>query len=218
MLCIPYGVAFLLAFYISLHDFFGANPAIYFAFAKKSWWLWAYAVIFGAIAMLFLLLIQREFLDASLEKSDGTALEVSYSIWMYSLFAGVSTKPLLNISIYNVPLDGRTFPIGVATFLQLFEPHLKKQIDDDHFIHLDKFLKTAVSLNATLSLSDIRQITRTTSASRLSQHDVSSFELELSNAGSPREAFNLYLTKFGKKIFCHTFTCPQGLKHSGDAL
>jgi uncharacterized membrane protein len=59
--CIPYGVAFLLAFYISLHDFFSANPAIYFAFAKRSWWLWVYAVIFGAIAILFLLLIQAEF-------------------------------------------------------------------------------------------------------------------------------------------------------------
>ncbi|HEY9049303.1 MAG TPA: hypothetical protein VIN08_25550 [Ohtaekwangia sp.] len=198
-------LTFALALYISLTDFFNANPPVAFAFAKNSIWLWVYGSVYALIAVLFLILLYNNSLVALLTPGAISAPTSSNKLWIYAMFTGISTRSLLNISFYNITLDGKTFPLGLATFIQAFEPRLKQLIDEDYFINLDLFLQRAVEVNEQLTLLQIHEEIRERLSTRLTRPEVSSFLLQLGDTKTPREAFSLYILTFGKRIFCHTF-------------
>ncbi len=198
-------LAFVLALYISITEFFNTNSAIVFAFAKRSVWLWLYGSVYGLVAVLFLLLIYHRFIKADIGTIALAGLQPTSKVWFYAAVIGISTRSLLNISFYNIAVDGKTFPLGLATFVQTFEPRLTKLIDEDYFISFDVFLQRAVMANKHLMLVEVHEIMRERLSSRLTRSEVSSFLLQLADTKSVREAFSLYISTFGKRIFCHTF-------------
>lgn len=201
-------LAFLFGVYISLHDLFNAKAKeMLFAFAWKSWALWAYGSIYGGLAILFFYLLKDNFLNVAIETAAARSLGEEFKIWLLAIFSGISIKSLLNVSFYNARIDGKTLPIGLATFVEIFEPQLIKILGDDHFICLDTFLTKADLRIEHLSLDDTRNLIRNTITSRYTKQEVTEFLLELATRGNKKEVLALYMRAFGKKTFCYTF--PQ---------
>lgn len=61
-------LAFLFGSYISLHNLFSTKAKeMFFAFAWRSWALWAYGIIYGGLAILFFYLLKDNFLVVPIE-------------------------------------------------------------------------------------------------------------------------------------------------------
>jgi hypothetical protein len=198
-------LALLLGLYISLHDLFSTTP-LYFAFARNSPALWGYGLIYGVLSVFFFLFLNNELINISISASGAAKpLSEEFKSLAFAIFAGVSIKSLLNISFYNARVDGKTFPVGFATVVKIFEPQLLKSLESDHFINYDSFLKMAVEKTSHLSIQDIHNVMRNTVDSMLTTSEVSGFLMGLAATKNPRESLSLYLKVFGRKIFCHTF-------------
>jgi len=202
----PYLVAFAIGLYIALNDLFSSSN-LFLAFAKKSVSLWALGAIYGLLSVGFYFLLIGNFLDFNIESAiikDPISNEAKS--WIFACFAGISIKSLLTISFYNFRFDGdKTFPIGLATFVKIFEPQLLKIIETDHYIAFDNFLTNAEEKTSNLSLVDIHNVIRNKILTRFSAPEVSGFLLDLAAQQNARESFTIYLRAYGKRMFCHTF-------------
>jgi hypothetical protein len=199
-------LSFLLGLYISLNDIFSSSP-MFFAFAKKSPALWLLGAIYGGLSVGFFYLLKETLIDISIE---GGAIVKPISdnvkIWAFAAFAGISIKSLLGISFFNFRYDGgKIFPLGLATFVKIFEPQILKSLETDHYIAFDTFLTNAEQKTSHLSLQDIHNIMRNKVSARFPTAEVNSFLLDLANTQNSRDALSLYLRGFGKRIFYHTF-------------
>lgn len=200
-------VAFLFGLYVAFNDLFSSTP-IYFAFAKKSPALWLLGVIYGGFSMVFLFLLKESIVDISVEIGAARRpLPGGLKIWASAIFAGLSVKSLMGTSFYNFRYDGdKTFPLGPATFVRIFEPQIIQAILTDHYIAMDNFLDNARQRTSGLSFQDIRDVICNKAFARFPDDSSrNSFILDLGDAHSTDEALALYLKTFGKKIFCHTF-------------
>ena len=199
-------LSFLLGLYISLNDLFTSSP-LFFAFARKSIALWLLGFIYGALSIGFFYLLKENLINISIEGGVITKpISDNTKMWAFAIFAGVSIKSLLGISFYNFRYDGgKSFPLGLATFVKIFEPQILKSIETDHYIAFDNFLTNAEQKTSQLSLQDIHNVIRNKVYARFPTAEVNSFLLDLANTQNSREALSLYLRAFGKKIFCHTF-------------
>ncbi len=200
-----YLLAFVTAFYISQNDFFSKNPTILLAFSIRSGWFWVYGTIYGGLAILFLLFVQNKYLPADVVSNSGEPIKGFDHLCFYAIAAGIFIKSLMNITLINVPFEGKSFPIGFATIIQIVEPPIIRKLDDDHFVKFDKFLEKSMVAYQNSSVQEIHEIIRTSLSTRMSRKEVISFLVDLGNTVTVKEAFSLYLLTFGKKIFCHTF-------------
>jgi hypothetical protein len=74
--------------------------------------------VYGACGVILMAIL--DYLVAKKTVSlDGTALD---SIWAKAIFVGVSTKALMNITLFNVASGAGTVSIGMSTIVHLFEP------------------------------------------------------------------------------------------------
>lgn len=191
---------------MAIHELHSSNSLIRFAFSSKSVWLWIYGVIYGliCIATLYLFVLGK---DPELSSASMTDAQESsgYPVLLYAVLIGMCTKSVLAVTFVKIPFEGKSFPLGPATFLQVFEPQLCKKIDEDNIIEMDKFLAEALSRNAQLSVTEIHERIRTKLTTRGQTPEVSGFLMDLAGTQTPRDAFALYLKVWDVKLFRHTF-------------
>ncbi len=205
MLLLAYVISFLIGVYIALSDLFNST-SLYFAFARRSLALWVLGAIYGIFAVVFLYLLSEYFIRIEINSTVfRRPIGDEALFWVYVIFCGISIKSLLNISFYNVRMDGKSFPIGLATLVRIFEPQLKKSIETDHYIAFDTFLTHAEAKTVHLSLMDIHNVIRNQILTRFEASEVSAFLLDLASRRTVRESYIFYLRAYGKKMFCHTF-------------
>jgi len=103
---------------------------------RKSSALYGYVLVYGLIAFGVTLGI-GSLIKAEIIKLSGIGLS---NPWAQAVAVGVSFKALLHIRLFSVSVGSETFPIGVETLVQLFEPYLLRTIDLDCFNAMEAYI------------------------------------------------------------------------------
>jgi hypothetical protein len=107
-----------------------------FFLLKKSFALYAYTLIYGILSF-FVMLTLESLTRAQIISLEGIGIS---NQWIQALIVGVSTKALLHIRFFKVSFGSQSFPVGVETFVFLFEPWLLRTIDLDEFNAVRDFI------------------------------------------------------------------------------
>ena len=164
---------------------------------KKSWKLYLYSIIYGAIAFVFMLLLML--LDSGIIKLEGLGIS---NIWIQAILVGMSTKAILHIRFFSATIGSESFPIGIETILQVFEPWLLTEIKLEEFNAVKEFISNAETKYSNLEVVKAKIMANIPS---ISDKDKVIFKLDLDAKTTVSEAMELYLKKFGKKSFVRIF-------------
>ena len=88
-----------------------------FFLLRKSWALYAYALIYGAIGFGVTLGLASLIRTGTI-KLEGLGLS---GPWVQSLAVGLTIKAFLHIRLFSVGVGSQSFPVGVETIVKLFE-------------------------------------------------------------------------------------------------
>ncbi len=197
---LPSLLAFTVAAIVVWLELITANyPRTSFLLIRKSWAIYAYIIVYGLISGLAMLGLEW--------LTESQVIEIqSPSIahhWVQALIIGISTKALLHIRLFSVNVGTQSFPIGVETVVQLFEPWLIRTIELDEFNAVRGFIERHRKQG--ISLDDVKILIEQNLPPRLERAERSAFIADLNDAQEITEAMELYLRSFGKKNFIRIF-------------
>ncbi len=131
MVGVPLGslaVAFIIASLVTALELVTSKYPRTARFCFKSPWFYGYVLIYGILAAGFLALLP---LLGSLVTIEGVGLS---NPWVKAVFVGLSVKAFLHIRIFSVSTGpGQSFPFGLESFVQLFEPWMLRTLELDHY-------------------------------------------------------------------------------------
>src|SRR6185312_2516890 len=114
-------------------------------FALSSIWFYVYFLIYGCLAAARLALLPLLGDQASVGGIGAS------NPWISAALVGFSVKAILHIRIFAVSTGpGQSFPVGLESFVQLFEPWLLRTIELDHFYAQSKFIAPRAGKLATV--------------------------------------------------------------------
>jgi hypothetical protein len=195
---LPFGVAFAVAFAITLLELVTSKyPRTIFLLAG-SISLYAYGVVYGLIAAG---------IDAMLPVISDQATVSGVAIsnpWVRAIAIGLSVKAFLHIRFFDVTTGpGKSFPVGVESFVQLFEPWLLRSIDLDHFLATRRLVQSRAAAYADVATARSRALANIPSSFDASER--AAFENDLDNATTIERVMETYLTVLGRKIFSSVY-------------
>jgi hypothetical protein len=115
-------------------------------FVTKSRWFYAYILVYGALGATALALLP---LVGSEIRMTGVGLE---NPWVKALLVGFSVKAVLHIRIVTVSTGpNQSFPVGLETLVQLFEPWMLTSLELDHFSAQQAFIKPRAAKQGSLA-------------------------------------------------------------------
>src|ERR1017187_1864869 len=134
---------------------------------------WIYCFTYGLIALggllLFDLLVQKNQL-----KVEGLGLESAY---IRALVVGLSSKAIMQLNIFTVTSGSSSFPVGIKTIVQLFEPFLLRQIDLDEFNAVREFVAPYAACFS--QLDEVKTMVKQNIPSSFSQEERTAFQNEI---------------------------------------
>lgn len=166
---------------------------------KQSWALYTYALIYGLIGFGVMLGLQI-LLVAGVVKLEGLGLS---NPWVQSIAIGISIKAFLHIRLYSVGVGAQSFPIGIETIVQIFEPWLLRTIELDHYSAGREFVGPRVN-----KFSDLNVVKASITANipgTFSNEERAGFLAGVGKATTVTEAMELYLGFLGKRNFDRVF-------------
>ena len=195
----PALVAFVLATAIAWLELVTSKYPRTIYFIKKHWLLYTYALVYGFLSLLIM------FLWDALVKVDAVALAspLSTGRWAQSIAVGFSTKALLHIRLFTVSTGSQSVPVGIESFVNLFEPALLQNIDLHEFYKVREFLQPRSEKYKDLDvvkakiLSDLPQ--------SFDGAERTSFATDIEKALSVIAAMEVYLRRFGRANFNRVF-------------
>jgi len=173
-------------------------PRTYFLL-KKSSALYAYTLIYGILSFVVMLIL-KSLIKAEIISLEGLGIS---NQWIQALVVGVSTKALLHIRLFKISFGSQSFPVGIETFVFLFEPWLLRTIDLDEFNAVREFIAFAKSRYT--DLDDVKDKIEDNIPPTLSSAEKAAFLTDLNEKDSVLEAMELYLQSFGKRSFERVF-------------
>ncbi|MFI5020461.1 MAG: hypothetical protein ACHQRJ_02245 [Alphaproteobacteria bacterium] len=101
------------------------------AFVLRSLWFRGYVMIYG-----FLATAAYALLPIVSDQVTITGVGLS-NPWIKAALVGFSVKAFLHIRVFTVSTGpGQSFPVGLETFVQIFEPWMLRNLELDHFNRL----------------------------------------------------------------------------------
>lgn len=170
-----------------------------FFLLRRSWALYAYALVYGAIAFGITLGLAA-LIQAGTIKLEGLGLS---NPWVQSLVVGFATKAFLHIRLFSVGVGSQAFPVGVETLVQLFEPWLLRSIEIDHFNAGREFIASRAAKY--LNLQDLKASIRTGIPPNFPAQERAAFLADVERTTTVEEALELYLTFLGRRSFDRVF-------------
>jgi hypothetical protein len=120
-------------------------------FVLPSPWFWGYVVIYGALAVVALTILP---LITNQVTVDGVGLS---NPWLKAAFVGFSVKAFLHVRLFTVSRGpGDQFPVGLETFVQLFEPWFLSNLQLDHYFREMEFVTPRAQRCADLATAQTR--------------------------------------------------------------
>lgn len=196
---IPAIISFLVGASVAFLELITSKYPRTFFLLKKSTSLYAYTLIYGLLSFLVMLLV-KSLIHAKIISLEGIGIS---NEWIQALAVGITTKAILHIRLFNITFGRQSFPIGVETFVYLFEPWLLRSIDLDEFNAIRSYLEVAQKKYS--DLADVKNRIKDNIPHTLAGVERKAFLTDLTEKDSALEAMELYLQTFGKKSFERVF-------------
>ena len=175
------------------------------SFAVKSSSLWLYVIIYGALAALVTTFAAR--LGVSFHQG---------SPYLRAIEAGIGVKAFLHINLFSVSTSPTTtFPVGVESLVQIFEPKLLRNILLDEYTLVISYLNPKVrtypnppNVKATISASvpgALSLAERTAFLTDLDGIIPNVLPAGYNNSAGIARAMELYLRLVGKSLVDQVF-------------
>lgn len=166
-------------------------------FCFKSPWFYVYFVIYGLLgagAFALLPLLTQVTIE-------GVGLT---NPWIKAAFIGLSIKAFLHIRIFSVSTGpGQSFPFGLESFVQLFEPWMLRTIELDHYSAQSDFIAPRAARCATVAAAQASANANVPPA--LSPAEQAAFNIDIGQAPSPQQVIAAYVKYAGIKLTRRTF-------------
>ena len=146
-------------------------------FALSSTWFYVYFLVYGVLAAAGLAL-----LPCSAPQVSTGGIGAS-NPWTQAALIGFSVKAILHIRIFAVSTGpGQSFPVGLESFVQLFEPWLLRTIELDHYSAQSKFIAPRAA--AYPHVDDARTQSKNNPPPGLSPAEKAVFEADIDQANT----------------------------------
>jgi hypothetical protein len=153
------------------------------------------------IALVVLLCFDR-LAAAGVIKADGLGLSQP---WIRALEIGIAVKALLHIRLFTVTTGSQTFPVGLESFVQIFEPWLLDHVAQDEFNNVSTYISEKRQKHAAQSDEAIKAILKNNIRTSLPAAEKAAIAIDIDQARNGEEAMTVYLSRFGKKSLCRLF-------------
>jgi hypothetical protein len=172
-----------------------------FSLLRRCWAFYVYATIYGVIAFCVTLGLGALVKSGTI-KLEGLGLS---SPWVQAVAVGVTFKAFLHIRLFSVSVGAESFPVGVETLVQLFEPWLQRTIELDHFNALRNYIAPRVQKYPDLELVK-KQIAQNLPPSMSADSaEGKAFLADVQRAVSVNEVLRLYMSSVGRGLFDSVF-------------
>lgn len=162
-------------------------------FALKSPWFLGYIVIYGLLGAAALTLLP---FIADQVKTDGG---IFGNPWVKAGLVGLSIKAFLHIRILTVTTGpGQSFPVGLETFVQLFEPWMTKRIELDHYSGVSDFIKPRARRYR--NVKNARKLAKNKIPSSFNAKEKTALIDDITRAANSTEVIDAYLKYTGVKL------------------
>ena len=197
----PASLSFALATSLAALELITSKYPRTFSLLRRSWAFYTYAVIYGVIAFCVMLGLGA-LVKAGMIKLEGLGLS---SPWVQAIVVGVTFKAFLHIRLFSVSIGAESFPVGVETLVQLFEPWLLRTIELDHFNALRNYIAPRALKYPDLDLVK-KQIAQNLPPSMSTEGaEGKAFLADVQQASSVTQALRLYMTSVGRRLFDSVF-------------
>ena len=202
-------LALLIAYLFVILELITSEYPETFSFILKKPFLHIYGSIYGVLSF-FIVLGLDELIKSGNLQIEGLGLS---NIWWKACLIGISAKGFLKIRLFSVKTGSDSFPVGIDSIVQIFEPWLLRRIDIEEFNEVRDFLENRVrevvgnnpgsnDILRNLDLNRVKDSMRQIMPSRLmDQEKTKTFNIDLDKAEDVANAMELYLRNFGIKAF-----------------
>jgi len=123
--------------------------------------------------------------------------------WVQSVVVGVIIKSLLHLRVFSVGTGTDSFPVGIETIVQIFEPWLLRTIALDHFDTLRRYIDPRANHHNNLDV--VKQRIKQNLPTAFADHERIAFEADVDKANTVVDAMELYINFAGKRSFNRIF-------------
>lgn len=174
----------------------------FFLLWNKSWALYVYALMYGIVALLITFGLNQLEIGGAINLQ-GIGLS---NPWIRAVAIGVFTKAFFHMRLFNIPVGSfgtQSFPIGLETIVQVFEPQLLKTIELHEFNAVRQYIEPRAAKYkdlATVRAKINENIPRT-----FTESEKSAIRADIDKQNTIVEAMELYLVTLGKSNFDRVF-------------
>ncbi|MEA2906821.1 MAG: hypothetical protein QOI12_4208 [Alphaproteobacteria bacterium] len=191
-------LAFTIATFVTAVELLTSKYARTSRFVLKSAWFYVYVLIYGILGAGALALLPLLGDQVTTEGIAGT------NPWIKAALIGFSVKAVLHIRIFAVSTGpGQSFPVGLESLVQLFEPWMLRTIELDHYSEQSAFITPRAAGFGTVA--DARSKAKTNPPPGFSAAEKAVFEADIDQAATPAQVIAAYLKYAGIKLASATF-------------
>ena len=192
------GLTFAVAAFVTAIELLTSKYPRTIRFALKSVWFYIFVLIYGLLGAAALALLP---LVGDQVTMDGVGLS---NPWFKAALIGFSVKAVLHIRIFSIsPGPGQSFPVGLESLVQLFEPWMLRSLELDHFSEQKAFLTPRAARFT--AVADARTQAKNTPLPALSQPEKAVFEADIDQAPTAEQVIAAYLKYAGVRLTKTTF-------------
>jgi hypothetical protein len=167
-------------------------------FALKSIWFYIYILIYGSLGAAGFALLP---LLGDQVTTEGIAIS---NPWAKAALIGFSVKAILHIRIFAVTTGpGQSFPVGLESFVQLFEPWILRTLELDHYSEQSAFITPRAARFA--NVTDARTQAKGNPPPGLSAAERAVFDADIDQASTAAQVIAAYLKYSGIRLTKATF-------------
>jgi hypothetical protein len=113
-------------------------------------------------------------------------------------------KAFLHIRVFTISTaPNQSFPVGLETFVQLFEPWMLTSLDLDHFMEQQAFIRPRAARQANLRTA--QKTALSSFPTGYSAIVAAGFKADVNACTTPAEAISTYLKYCGTRLTATTF-------------
>lgn len=202
----PYVIAFALALSVTFADYVTSNFPGTLCLALKNRWLFIYACVYGLFGIVGFV-AYPELFGANNAAASTAVKATTFSMqnpWMRAATIGLTIKTVMHLKFFEIPSGaGSATPVGIATFLQPFEPLLVRAIKLEHWNLLTALMSTAAAKYPTLTVA--LPLALAGIPGSLTPAEKAAMAADLNAAKAVNDLFQVYISYAGCSLFKKTF-------------
>jgi hypothetical protein len=192
------GVAFAVAALVTAVELLTSQYPRTAQFALKSIWFYVYVIIYGLLAAVALAILPLVGDQVTIEGVGAS------NPWIKALLTGFSVKAVLHIRIFSVTTGpGQSFPVGLESFVQLFEPWMLRELELDHYATQSAFIRPRAAGFPNVTAAQTQA--KGNPPPGLAPPVKAAFEADVDQAANPGQVIAAYLKYSGIKLTKSTF-------------